>query len=92
MTHRPFLGLILYLSAQDKTDWPWRGGANGSVRFYPEINHAANAGMKFIPTSCKAEIDITTLFLASPVDLYKLEFWHTWSMHACLMLSITHVM
>ena len=30
---------------QDKTEWPWRGGANGSIRFYPEINHGANAGM-----------------------------------------------
>lgn len=31
--------------SQAKTEWPWRGGANGSVRFYPEIGHAANAGM-----------------------------------------------
>lgn len=25
-------------------DFPQRGGANGSIRFYPEIDHAANAG------------------------------------------------
>lgn len=31
---------------KDKTEWPWRGGANGSVRFYPEIGHAANAGLE----------------------------------------------
>jgi len=31
----------------DKTvkEWPQRGGANGSIRFYPEIEHAANAGL-----------------------------------------------
>lgn len=26
-------------------DFPQRGGANGSIRFYPEIKHAANAGL-----------------------------------------------
>jgi L-ascorbate peroxidase len=26
-------------------EWPQRGGANGSIRFYPEIKHAANAGL-----------------------------------------------
>lgn len=25
-------------------DWPQRGGANGSLRFEPELKHAANAG------------------------------------------------
>lgn len=31
----------------DKTiqEWPKRGGANGSIRFKPEIDHAANAGL-----------------------------------------------
>lgn len=26
-------------------DWPQRGGANGSLRFEPELKHAANAGL-----------------------------------------------
>ena len=30
---------------QDVKDFPNRGGANGSIRFYPEINHGCNAGM-----------------------------------------------
>jgi len=29
---------------QNISEFPQRGGANGSVRFYPEITHAANAG------------------------------------------------
>ena len=29
---------------QDIKEFPQRGGANGSIRFYPEINHGANAG------------------------------------------------
>lgn len=28
-----------------KTEFPARGGANGSIRFYPEITHNANAGL-----------------------------------------------
>ena len=31
---------------QDIAEFPQRGGANGSVRFYPEITHAANAGIR----------------------------------------------
>jgi catalase (peroxidase I) len=27
-------------------EWPARGGANGSIRFEPEISHGANAGLK----------------------------------------------
>ncbi|CAL8464379.1 g3914 [Coccomyxa elongata] len=30
---------------KDVKDFPHRGGANGSIRFYPEINHGANAGL-----------------------------------------------
>ncbi|KAK9853614.1 hypothetical protein WJX84_003084 [Apatococcus fuscideae] len=30
---------------KDKTEFPKRGGANGSIRFYPEIKHGANAGL-----------------------------------------------
>lgn len=30
---------------QSIPEFPQRGGANGSVRFYPEISHAANAGI-----------------------------------------------
>ena len=30
---------------QSISEFPQRGGANGSVRFYPEIIHAANAGI-----------------------------------------------
>lgn len=26
-------------------EWPQRGGANGSIRFYPETQHGANAGL-----------------------------------------------
>lgn len=26
-------------------EWPKRGGANGSIRFKPEIDHGCNAGM-----------------------------------------------
>lgn len=26
-------------------EWPQRGGANGSLRFEPELKHAANAGL-----------------------------------------------
>ena len=26
-------------------EWPKAGGANGSIRFAPEINHGANAGL-----------------------------------------------
>lgn len=28
-------------------EWPQRGGANGSLRFEPELKHAANAGNLF---------------------------------------------
>jgi len=31
-------------AAQTIEEWPQRGGANGSIRFYPEIQHNANAG------------------------------------------------
>lgn len=31
-------------------DFPQRGGANGSIRFYPEIDHAANAGAQPLGT------------------------------------------
>ena len=27
------------------SEWPACGGANGSIRFEPEINHGANAGL-----------------------------------------------
>lgn len=30
---------------KDVKDWPKRGGANGSIRFKPEIEHGANAGL-----------------------------------------------
>lgn len=30
---------------QDISDWPQCGGANGSIRFKPEIDHGANAGL-----------------------------------------------
>eukprot|EP01024_Parvocaulis_polyphysoides_P018770 TRINITY_DN1834_c0_g1_i7.p2 TRINITY_DN1834_c0_g1~~TRINITY_DN1834_c0_g1_i7.p2 ORF type:complete len:282 (+),score=47.38 TRINITY_DN1834_c0_g1_i7:188-1033(+) len=30
---------------KDISDWPKCGGANGSIRFAPEINHGANAGL-----------------------------------------------
>jgi L-ascorbate peroxidase len=30
---------------KDKKEFPGRGGANGSIRFYPEITHGANAGL-----------------------------------------------
>jgi hypothetical protein len=36
--------MSLFLS-QDIKEFPQRGGANGSIRFYPEINHGANAGL-----------------------------------------------
>ena len=29
---------------QSISDFPNRGGANGSIRFFPEIGHGANAG------------------------------------------------
>lgn len=29
---------------QNIKEWPQRGGANGSIRFYPEQQHGANAG------------------------------------------------
>ena len=32
------------MSSQTIDEWPQRGGANGSIRFYPEIEHGANAG------------------------------------------------
>lgn len=28
-------------------EWPQRGGADGSLRFEPELNHGANAGIFF---------------------------------------------
>jgi L-ascorbate peroxidase len=31
--------------ANEKGDWPLAGGAVGSIRFEPEINHGANAGL-----------------------------------------------
>jgi L-ascorbate peroxidase len=34
-------------------EWPQRGGANGSVRFYPEITHGANAGLEVACTLLK---------------------------------------
>ena len=33
------------MCAQTIEEWPQRGGANGSIRFYPEIQHNANAGV-----------------------------------------------
>ena len=33
--------------SQDVKEFPQRGGATGSIRFYPEIEHAANAGSRF---------------------------------------------
>lgn len=33
------------MPVQDIAEFPQRGGANGSVRFYPEITHEANAGI-----------------------------------------------
>ena len=37
---------------QNISEWPQRGGANGSVRFYPEISHGANAGMPLVAVKC----------------------------------------
>ena len=30
--------------SQNVDDWPAAGGATGTIRFYPEIEHKANAG------------------------------------------------
>ncbi|CEM12648.1 unnamed protein product [Vitrella brassicaformis CCMP3155] len=35
-----------YDAKMPMTDWPNCGGANGSIRFEPEINHGANAGLQ----------------------------------------------
>ena len=43
------------VGSQNISSFPERGGANGSVRFKPECDHAANAGTvgaKVIPTVC----------------------------------------
>jgi hypothetical protein len=37
---------------QNIKEWPQRGGANGSIRFYPEIKHAANAGEAHTMPAC----------------------------------------
>lgn len=31
---------------QDVKEWPKSGGATGTIRFYPEIEHKANAGAR----------------------------------------------
>jgi hypothetical protein len=38
-----------YWGFQDVKEFPQRGGANGSIRFYPEIKHNANAGQEPAP-------------------------------------------
>lgn len=35
---------VVLLQDKEQKDFPNRGGANGSIRFYPEITHNANAG------------------------------------------------
>ena len=34
-----------YDAAAENLPWPKRGGANGSIRFFPELGHGANAGL-----------------------------------------------
>ena len=59
---------VLFLS-QNKTEWPWRGGANGSVRFYPEISHAANAGMSSSQLALKCLLDAFWICIqANPIS------------------------
>lgn len=40
-----WLGLSAIFVVQDISDFPQCGGANGSIRFKPEIDHGANAGL-----------------------------------------------
>lgn len=37
---------VVFVQSIGKDAWPKCGGANGSIRFDPEILHGANAGLK----------------------------------------------
>ena len=41
----PLTRLEILNICQDTGEWPACGGANGSIRFVPEINHGANNGL-----------------------------------------------
>jgi len=48
---------------QNISEFPQRGGANGSVRFYPEITHAANAGTVALTTTFSSDLVLLLLHL-----------------------------
>ncbi|KAL3138500.1 putative L-ascorbate peroxidase 7, chloroplastic, variant 2 [Trebouxia sp. C0010 RCD-2024] len=48
---------------KDIAEFPQRGGANGSIRFYPEITHAANAGIFICTQRAKVWLKEATVFL-----------------------------
>lgn len=45
---------------QDIKEFPNRGGANGSIRFYPEIDHGANAGYTCSPSTSLIDVMLRT--------------------------------
>jgi hypothetical protein len=56
--------------AQDVAEFPKRGGANGSLRFYDEVQHGANAGA-FPPSVCRIEEVLAWFALGNwPLNTY----------------------
>ena len=55
---------------QNISEWPQRGGANGSVRFYPEITHGANAGKPLVAATCSHLCLVLDVLLLTGSDLY----------------------
>ncbi|GBG84802.1 hypothetical protein CBR_g39178 [Chara braunii] len=49
-------------------EWPKCGGANGSIRFKPEIDHGANAGMLFVAGGPKIPMRYGRVDVNSPED------------------------
>ena len=63
---------------QNISEFPQRGGANGSVRFYPEITHAANAGTVALTPMLSPDLVLLLLHLPESqqdMQIRKREYW-----------------
>ena len=57
-------------------EFPGRGGANGSIRFYPEITHNANAGSLLVHSSLLSDLsDKKNHQLCAPLGLLACIPW-----------------
>lgn len=52
-----------YDNSKKDLPFPQAGGADGSIRFAPEINHGANAGRKFAIIACFLVFDVISLIV-----------------------------